>query len=633
MHNLQITYEKLLETIQEGIWVIDADSNTTFVNPKMAEILGYEAEEMIGRHLFEFLDEEEIQDIERKVESRKSGIVESHESRLKHKDGHVVYVEIKSNPITDDEGNYNGAIATGNNDRVEYRIKKKDGSYNWVETIGNIIFADDKVIGAIFTVRDISNRKQAEYELQEQKNLLNSMFQSIQDGISILNADLTIREVNHTMEKWFAHKGSFIGKKCYEVYHDRSEPCELCPSIKALEKKTVCSEIVPLMGEGTQVGWIELYAYPLIDETSGNINGVVEFARDISERKQAEEKIRYMSYHDQLTELYNRNYFEYIKEELKEIPLVSVIMTDVNGLKLINDTYGHGVGDELLKEYAELLINSFKQSDLCFRWGGDEFVVILKNTGEAESWELCNRLIKHCGKTFIKDIPLSVSVGISSKFRGKDVVKAIKEAEDMMYKNKLKASKSNKSVIMKTLLMTLSEKSFETKEHIKRMSLLARHFGERLCLPPSELSRLDTLAMLHDVGNINIDGHILLKETALSDEEWEEIKKHPEVGYRITRTTEEFAYIAEEILHHHERWDGNGYPQGLEGENIPYLARVLNIIDSYDVKSNGRPYKRKMTRKEIIEEIKRCSGKQFDPVLAEEFILFLKDGDFDIAKE
>ncbi len=139
--------------------------------------------------------------------------------------------------------------------------------------------------------------------------------------------------------------------------------------------------------------------------------------------------------------------------------------------------------------------------------------------------------------------------------------------------------------------------------------------------------------MLHDIGKINIDSHILLKETSLTDKEWEEIKKHPEVGYRITRTTKEFAYIAEEILYHHEKWDGNGYPQGLEGENIPYLARVLNIIDSYDVMSNDHPYKEKMTREEIVVEIESCSGKQFDPGLAEKFIDFLRNGFFDIAKK
>ncbi|MFO7952073.1 MAG: diguanylate cyclase [Bacillota bacterium] len=372
--------------------------------------------------------------------------------------------------------------------------------------------------------------------------------------------------------------------------------------------------------------WVDTVGSILNDD--GAISGALFVTRDITDRKKAEEYIRYVSFHDQLTDLYNRHYFEQCKEELKEIPVLSVIMTDVNGLKLVNDTYGHKAGDELLKKYANILRKLFKQSDLFFRWGGDEFIIILKDTKEAKSWKLCNRLIKHCGEAFVNDIPLSISVGISSKLPGGDIDNAIQEAEDMMYKHKLTESKSSKNLIMKTLLETLSEKSFETKEHIDRISLIGRQFGERLCLPPSELSRLETLTMLHDIGKINIDKHILLKKTALTDEEWEEIIKHPEVGYRITRTSEEFAYVAEEILSHHERWDGKGYPQGLEGENTPYLARILNLIDSYEVMCNGRPYKKKMSVKEILEEIERCSGKQFDPDLAKEFVIFLREGYF-----
>jgi diguanylate cyclase (GGDEF)-like protein len=339
-----------------------------------------------------------------------------------------------------------------------------------------------------------------------------------------------------------------------------------------------------------------------------------------------------MSYHDQLTGLYNRHYFEHAKKELKELPVISVIMTDINGLKLINDTYGHEAGDELLKEYARILKESFKKSDLIFRWGGDEFVVVLKNTAEATSWELCNRLVRRCGETLVRDIPLSISVGISSKLEGENIDLAFPEAENMMYKNKLTESKSSKNLIMKTLLQTLSEKSFETKEHIERMSDIGKRLGLSLDLPPSELSRLSTLIMLHDIGKINIDSHILLKRTALDEDEWAEINKHPEVGYRITRTAEEFAYVAEEILSHHERWDGLGYPQGLAGDSIPYLSRILALIDSYDVMRNGRPYKRKMKIEEIIEEIEKCSGKQFDPELARKFIMFILNEDSEQQK-
>jgi diguanylate cyclase (GGDEF)-like protein/PAS domain S-box-containing protein len=478
----------------------------------------------------------------------------------------------------------------------------------------------------LINITDITERKLAEELLKESKEELRLFFDHMLAGVAI-------------HEMIYDQDGNPIDYRFLNVNRKFEELTGL--NYNDIIGKTV-KEVLP----DTEQYWIDTYGK--VVQTGGSLDyenysveldkyfSVVVFSprqdrfatvfMDITERKIAEEKIVHIGFHDQLTDLYNRHYFEACEEELKDIPVLSVIMTDVNGLKLINDTYGHEAGDELLKKYADLLRKSFKQSDLIFRWGGDEFIIILNNTKEAKSWELCNRLVKHCGETFVKEIPLSISVGISSKLQGGNIDEAIKEAEDMMYKNKLTESKSSKNLIMKTLQHTLAEKSFETKEHIDRMTLYGKIFGGRLGLSPSELSRLETLVMLHDIGKINIDSHILLKDEALTDEEWVEIKKHPEVGYRITRTAEEFAYIAEDILAHHERWDGNGYPQGLQGESTPYLARLLNLIDSYDVMSNGRPYKKKMSSEEIIAEIERCSGKQFDPELAKEFIVGLKQG-------
>ncbi len=131
---------------------------------------------------------------------------------------------------------------------------------------------------------------------------------------------------------------------------------------------------------------------------------------------------------------------------------------------------------------------------------------------------------------------------------------------------------------------------------------------------------------LHDIGKINIPEDILTKKGALTGEEWEKIKKHPEIGYRIARATEDFSHVAEDILAHHERWDGSGYPRALKGEEIPLLARITAIADVYEVMSNGRPYKKAVTQEEVIAELKRCSGTQFDPKLVKTFLIILKDG-------
>ncbi len=593
--------EQELKTITENmtdlVSMTDMEGKCTYISGSYKQMLGYEKEELLGQTVFDVIHSDDLPN----VLSR-----------------------------------FQNAITEGKDDNMEYRVVKKDGSVIWVETIGNILFDNQgHVKGALFVNRDITERKIAEKALKENEKKYRFLAENMGDVVWIRDSEMKLTYVSPSVYNFF---GFTPEERMQQTIDQTMTPESLTAVFQTIQEelakekdsrhdpdREIVLEAEYYHKNGGTV-WVE-HLIKAMRDSSGEFQGIYGSSRDITERKKAEEKIRYIGYHDSLTKLYNRHYFEKCKDELKDTPVVSVIMTDVNGLKLINDIYGHKAGDELLKKYAELLRKTFKATDLFFRWGGDEFIIILKETEKAKSWELCNRLIKHCGETLLNNIPLSISCGVSSKLPGEDIVKAIQEAEDMMYSHKLNESKISKSMIMKTLLQTLAEKSFETKEHIDRMSFIGKKFGKKLSLLPSELSRLDTLVMLHDIGKISIDGHILMKKTDYTDEECEKIKKHPEIGYRITRTTEEFAYIAEEILTHHERWDGKGYPQGLKGESIPYLARILNLIDSYDVMTRGRPYKKKSSYEEIIAEIKRCSGKQFDPDLAEEFVAFLKENE------
>jgi HD-GYP domain-containing protein (c-di-GMP phosphodiesterase class II) len=199
----------------------------------------------------------------------------------------------------------------------------------------------------------------------------------------------------------------------------------------------------------------------------------------------------------------------------------------------------------------------------------------------------------------------------------------IKLAEDRMYRNKLAESISERNNIIALIKNTLVEKSFETEEHCTRMKERATQMGNRLGLSQSLIDDLILLALLHDVGKIAIDERILLKPDKLTNEEWEIVKKHPEVGYRIALTTPELVVIAEAILVHHERWDGMGYPRGLKGNEIPLLSRIISIIDAYDTMAYGRPYKKAVSHKKALDEIKKNSGTQFDPTLVDIFINIL----------
>jgi len=568
----------ITENITELIAMTDTEGRFTYLSGNHYNLYGYGKDELLGRYAWDIIYPEDMD----KITSM-----------------------------------FNKHITEGNGGRAEYRVVRKDGRLIWADTVGSILKEDGETSGALFITRDVTDRKHAEEALKESENRSRAILNTLPDLMFIYSRDgyyLDYHASDHCL--LYVQPEQFIGKSVYEVLPEKVAALFLKAFKSAYEYKIVNYALDVPGGSKHFEARISL-----MDQER-----LIAIIRDITEQKKAEEHIRYISYHDQLTSLYNRHYFEHCKAWLKNIPVISVIMTDINSLKLVNDIYGHEAGDELLIKYAERIKKSFKDSDLFFRWGGDEFVIVLINTGEAKSWELCNRLINYCGETFVRDIPLSISVGISSKLGGLDIDKAIQEAEDMMYKNKLIESKSSKNLIVKTLLKTLSEKNLETRDHIDRMTAIGRQYGEMLSLPPSELARLETLIMLHDIGKINIDDHILEKKTALTDQEWQEIKKHPEIGYRITRTAVEFAYIAEEVLAHHEWWDGNGYPRGLQGKSIPYLSRILNLIDSYEIMSSGRPYKKKMSSEEIIEEIKNCSGSQFDPDLSEKFILFLREG-------
>jgi HD-GYP domain-containing protein (c-di-GMP phosphodiesterase class II) len=157
------------------------------------------------------------------------------------------------------------------------------------------------------------------------------------------------------------------------------------------------------------------------------------------------------------------------------------------------------------------------------------------------------------------------------------------------------------------------------------MNKLSLNFGKYLNLSNSEINRLSLLSNLHDIGKITVDDKILKKSEKLNEEEWEAMKKHSEAGYNIANSSEEFALVAEEIYSHHERWDGNGYPRGLKGKEIPFLARIIFLIDTYDVITSGRPYKKEMSRSEALKELENCAGSQFDPELAADFINFIKE--------
>ena len=369
----------------------------------------------------------------------------------------------------------------------------------------------------------------------------------------------------------------------------------------------------------------ETFYNPIINENN-EIIGATAFSRDITERKKAEDEIIHLSFHDHLTGLYNRRFFE---EELKrldterQLPL-SFIMGDLNSLKIINDVFGHKEGDELLKDVAEILRTVCRSDDILARWGGDEFVFLLPNTSIFDTEEIIGRIKKECNKTGSKKIPASLSLGAATKeAAGQDIQSIVTDAENNMYKNKLAQRDSLSSSIIFALEQALYEKSNETKEHTDRINKLAIKLGKSIGLTSNQLDELSLLASLHDIGKVAIPEKILLKKGKLTAKEWEVIIRHPEIGFNIAQSSPQISHIAKPILSCHENFDGSGYPLGIKGKAIPIISRIILIADAYDVMTTGRTYKEPMSKDDAIKELRKCAGTQFDPELVEKFIEIL----------
>lgn len=345
--------------------------------------------------------------------------------------------------------------------------------------------------------------------------------------------------------------------------------------------------------------------------------------RDVTQRSAEREKIEYLSFHDQLTGLYNRRFYE---EELarlatqRNLPL-TLMIADVNGLKLTNDAFGHAAGDNLLKKLAGILKAVCRQDDIVARIGGDEFVMLLPKTNAEEATGIVRRIsnvIQQQGKEFVI---LSVSFGWATQVNvGAELQEIFKQAEDNMYRNKLSESDSMRNSTIHVIVKTLNEKNAREEMHSSRVSEFCRAIGKALTMNPHEINELRTVGLLHDIGKIGIDENALNKEGALTNDEWREMKRHPEIGFRILGAVTDFSHLARAVLEHHERWDGGGYPKGLKERDICLEARILTVADAFDAMTGGRPYRQVMTPTAAAAELIQHAGSQFDPVIAKIFV-------------
>jgi len=492
----------------------------------------------------------------------------------------------------------------------------------------------EQLFGLINTLEEkIANRtselEKTIFELENSQDNIRLLLDSTAEAIYgiDMNGNSTFCNASCLKMLKYQQQEEFIGKSAHLLIHyKRSDgtplPIEECKVLESLDKGTgvhVENEVF-WRSDGTCFP-VEYFSYPQYRD--GKIIGAVITFLDITERKKSEAEILYLSYRDQLTGLYNRRYFE---EELARLDVprnfpLTMVMADMNGLKLINDSLGHAMGDEILKKIANVLQKGCRSGDLIARLGGDEFVILLPKTDASETKQMLQRIKDSASKEEVGSVDISISFGYGTKNNEDENIQDIlKLAEDHMYSKKLIESPSMRRKAINTLITTLHGRSNQEENHAHRVSELCKSMGKALELSEREIEELKTAGLLHDIGKIAIDESILSKPEKLTDNEWEEVRRHAEIGYRILSTVNNMSKMAEYVLAHHERWDGKGYPKGLNGDNIPLQARIIHIAEAYNDMTSARSYRNTLSAEDAVLELQKNAGLQFDPQLTKLFI-------------
>ncbi len=583
-------YREILMTMEEGYYEVDLKGNLVFFNDSMSRILGYSKPELLKLRYDDY-----------------------------HKDPDSVFKI------------YNKVYNTGIADKIAgWTIITGDGQEKHIEVSVSLKRNDQgETVGFRGIARDITERIEAEEALRESEDKYRDILSSIEDGYFEVDLKGNITFCNEASARML---GYTVDEFLNLNYRDITINHQLFFNTFNRVFRTGQTNHA-LTFEMTKKDGSSAYAelsVSLVRDKGGNICGFRGIGRDVTERKNYEDQLKYLSMHDQLTGLFNRSYFENELVRLsssREYP-ISIVSIDLDGLKLVNDTIGHQQGDQLLVACANLLKKTVRGEDVLARVGGDEFVILLPQTDSKAAESVIRRFgqqVDIYNNETKEQIPLSISLGMATaENKDANLHEAFKEADDLMYRDKLHKGVDARSQIIRSLMITLGERDFITQGHARRLEELSKKLGKKVGLSKKALSDLALLAQGHDLGKVGVPDSILFKEGSLTDEQWQIIKQHPEKGYRIASSSNDLSGIADLILKHHERWDGTGYPLGISGEDIPVECRIIAIVDAFDAMTNDRPYRKAISHKKAEAELINNAGTQFDPKLVEAFLKILK---------
>ena len=580
---LYITHlEAIIDSLPFDVWMKDKEGKYLIVNQNVSKDLSIPKEDIVGKTDYDLYDKT---DADFYVASDKKAI----EGKIRN-----VYVS---------------RIGRGAFEEYKRPVYDKNG----------------ELFGTAGYSKDITQKERIRAELIKSEDRFRTMFEEAPMGIGIFDATTgKAMQINPRFAEIVGRSREEVLDMDWKLYSHPEDVEENQHRIELLMENKISGFSMDkrfIRPDGEEV-WVNMTVTPFHSKTRKE-NCHLCMVEDITLRKKAEEEITYLSYYDPLTGLYNRRFYE---EELKRINTsrnlpITLVLADVNGLKLTNDAFGHALGDNLLKNVAQVFKNECRTEDVIARIGGDEFVFLLPKTDGNEAQRIIERINNTISEKQKEKIICSVSFGWATKhYLKEDIRKIFMRAEDFMYRNKLAESTSMRNETIKLITKTLYQKNRREQLHCERVSKLCELIGNAMKLSADAVRELKMAGLLHDIGKIGIDENLLNKRGKLTEREWSDMKRHPEIGYHILRSVNEFAPIAKYVLHHHERIDGKGYPRQLKADEIPMQSKIISIADAYDAMTSHRPYREDLSLSEVITEFKSNAGSQFDPEILKIFI-------------
>lgn len=464
--------------------------------------------------------------------------------------------------------------------------------------------------------------------LQENKEQLKLILDSTAEGIYGIDTEGRCTFCNESALNMLGYESQseVLGKNMHlQIHHTKPDgtlfPASECRILQTFKKGKGVSVNDEVFWRKDKTSFDVRYSsYP--QHINKVLIGAVVTFMDNTEQKKSEEHIKYLTYHDPLTDIHNRLFFE---EEIKRIDKenvlpVSVIFGDLNGLKLTNDIFGHSAGDQLLKDAASAFRKASKEAGVAARIGGDEFVLILPSCDDKKTDRIMADIKDAFEEVHSKEIIGSISLGASTKTSPEQgLAEIIETAENNMYRDKTMDRKRNNKRMIGKMISQLHKRSLTEKKHSENVSALSKKIASEMGLPEAQINRIAENGYFHDIGKIILDDNLLNKHKNFTKEEYREMQQHSVAGYRILNLFDETIDLADGVLSHHEHWDGTGYPKGIKGEEIPLSSRIISVAESFDAITNDYGDKSR-TLQEAIAEIKKFSGIKYDPAVVDAFI-------------